>query len=149
MRPRSTLSLLAVACLLACACAAPKKRALRGASTPGGPYSPGVDCGDFVLLAGQIGVDPSTRELVSGGIEAETHQVMCNLGAVLREAGLGYEHVVKSSVFLADVGDFAAMNGVYASYFPEGCIKPVRTTVQVAAIPAGARIEIDFIAARR
>jgi len=82
-------------------------------------------------------------------VVAETHQVMKNLGAVLREAGLDYGDVVKSSVFLADVGDFAAMNEVYASYFPEGGIPPVRTTVQVAAIPKGAQIEIDFIAARR
>jgi 2-iminobutanoate/2-iminopropanoate deaminase len=74
---------------------------------------------------------------------------MKNLGAVLREAGLGYEDVVKTSVFLADVADFAAMNAVYAGYFPRGGIPPARTTVQAAAIPGGGRIEIDFIAARR
>lgn len=135
--------------LLAGGCQTPGKRQLRGATTPAGPYSPGIDCGDLVFLAGQIGKDPATGEMVRGGIEAETHQVMKNLGAVLREAGLGYGDVVKSSVFLADVGDFATMNAIYASYFPEGGIPPVRTTVQVAAIPKGARIEIDFIAVRR
>jgi 2-iminobutanoate/2-iminopropanoate deaminase len=131
------------------ACTGPGKHQLRGATTPVGPYSPGIDCGDYVFLAGQIGKDPATGKLVPGGIEAETHQVLKNLGAVLREAGLDYGDVVKSSVFLADVGDFAVMNGIYQSYFPEGGIPPVRTTVQVAAIPTGARIEIDFIAARR
>jgi len=147
-RTLPTVVSLALATLLA-GCAAPSKRQLRGATTPAGPYSPGIDCGDYVFLAGQIGKDPSTGKMVTGGIEAETHQVMKNLGAVLREAGLDYGDVVKSSVFLADVGDFQTMNGIYASYFPEGGIPPVRTTVQVAAIPKGARIEIDFIAARR
>lgn len=148
---RSTLTktiLLALLSLIA-ACAAPHKRQLRGATTPVGPYSPGIDCGDLVFLAGQIGKDPETGMLVPGGITAETHQVMENLGAVLREAGLDYGDVVKSSVFLADVRDFAVMNGIYGGYFPEGGIPPVRTTVQVAAIPTGARIEIDFIAVRR
>jgi 2-iminobutanoate/2-iminopropanoate deaminase len=133
-------------------CAAPGNRdkvLLQGANAPGGPYSPGIDLGDLVFLAGQIGVDPETRELVPGGIEAETHQVMENLRAVLAEAGLDFADVVKTSVFLADVADFGVMNEIYRSYFPDGAVMPVRTTVQVAAIPRGARIEIDFIAARR
>ena len=145
-------SILIAFALLTTACnSAPSfgKRQLRGATEPVGPYSPGIDCGDLVFLAGQIGKDPATGALVSGGIEAETHQVLKNLGAVLNEAGLDYGDVVKSSVFLQDVDDFAAMNAIYASYFPEGGMPPVRTTVQVAAIPTGACIEIDFIAARR
>ena len=149
MRPSLQIAALLSLALLTTACAAPTKRQLRGATAPAGPYSPGIDCGDLVFLAGQIGKDPATGALAAGGVVAETHQVMKNLGAVLREAGLDYGDVVKSSVFLADVGDFAAMNEVYASYFPEGGIPPVRTTVQVAAIPTGAQIEIDFIAARR
>ncbi|MDA0372429.1 MAG: Rid family detoxifying hydrolase [Planctomycetota bacterium] len=149
---RAPLVLICVVLVALAGCAVPGSRdklLLQGANAPGGPYSPGVDLGDLVFLAGQIGVDPATRQLVDGGIEAETHQVMANLRAVLEEAGLGFEDVVKTSVFLADVGDFAVMNGIYRSYFPEGAVMPARTTVQVAAIPRGARIEIDFIAARR
>ena len=149
MRSLPLLATLSAAVLLACACAGPAKRQLRGAAPPGGPYSPGIDCGDLVFLAGQIGTDPATGQLASGGIAAETHQAMQNLGAVLAEAGLGYADVVKTSVFLADIGDFPVMNQIYASYFPEDAPHPVRTTVQVAAIPAGARIEVDFIAMRR
>lgn len=149
MLNRANAAALLLVIVTMSACAAPQRRQLRGATTPAGPYSPGVDTGAFVFLAGQVGVDPTTRELVPGGIEAETHQAMKNLGAVLREAGLGYEDVVKTSVFLADVADFAAMNAVYAGYFPRGGIPPARTTVQAAAIPGGGRIEIDFIAARR
>ncbi|MEC8253563.1 MAG: Rid family detoxifying hydrolase [Planctomycetota bacterium] len=149
MRPSPLLVPVVFALALAAACSAPTKRQLRGASAPGGPYSPGIDCGELVFLAGQIGKDPATGKLAPGGVQAETHQAMRNLGAVLAEAGLGYQDVVKTSVFLADVADFAVMNEIYASYFPVGGIPPVRTTVQVAAIPAGARIEIDFIAMRR
>jgi len=122
---------------------------LRGATSPAGPYSPGVDCGELVFLAGQIGKDPATGALVPGGVVPETRQVMENLGAVLHDAGLGFGDVVKASVFLADVDDFGAMNEVYGAYFPAGGIPPARTTVQVAAIPRGARVEIDFIAVRR
>lgn len=149
MRLSPLLVPVVFALALAAACSTPPKRQLRGASAPVGPYSPGIDCGELVFLAGQIGKDPATGELAPGGVQAETHQAMRNLGAVLAEAGLGYQDVVKTSVFLADVGDFAVMNEIYASYFPAGSIPPVRTTVQVAAIPTGARIEIDFIAMRR
>jgi 2-iminobutanoate/2-iminopropanoate deaminase len=148
MRPAIVLSLAALL-LASCAAPEPTKVRLAGASPSSGPYSPGVDLGDLVFLAGQIGVEPSTRQLVTGGIEAETHQVMANLGALLAEAGLGYGDVVKTSVFLADVADFDTMNRIYRSYFPSDAILPARTTVQVAAIPRGARVEIDFIAARR
>lgn len=122
------------------------KRVVYGATKPVGPYSSGIDLGNMVFLAGQIGLKDG--KLVDGGIEAETHQAMKNLQSVLEEAGLGFGHVVKTSVFLADINDFAKMNAVYGSYFPEGGIPPVRSTVEVANIPLGARVEIDFIAAR-
>lgn len=149
MRSRLRTSAAACAALLFAACAAPGPRQLLGATTPAGPYSPGVVYGDLVFLAGQLGKDPATGALVEGGVSAETHQAMRNLGAVLREEGLGFEDVVKATVFLADIDDFAAMNEVYASYFPAGGIPPARSTVQAGAISAGARVEIDFIAVRR
>jgi len=149
MRSRLRTSAAACAALLFAACAAPGPRQLLGATTPAGPYSPGVAYGDLVFLAGQLGNDPATGALVEGGVSAETHQAMRNLGAVLREEGLGFEDVVKATVFLADIDDFAAMNEVYASYFPAGGIPPARSTVQAGAISAGARVEIDFIAVRR
>lgn len=105
-----------------------------------GPYSQGVQVGSTLYLAGQIALDPATGEMVAGGIEAETRQVMENLGAVLRAAGLGFEHVVQSQVFLVDLDEFAAMNGVYGEYFGEA--PPARATVQVAGLPRNARVEI-------
>jgi 2-iminobutanoate/2-iminopropanoate deaminase len=124
------------------------KKAIYGASKPIGPYSPAVDVGDMVFLAGQIGIDPAAGKMVAGGIEAETKQVMENARVLLLNAGLDFEDVVKTTVFLADINDFQAMNGVYASYFPEGAIPPARSTVAVTALAAGAKVEIDFIAAR-
>ncbi len=126
----------------------PGKTRLAGRIPPVGPYSAGVEVGGFVFLAGQIALDHEGGGLVEGGITEQTHQVMGNLRAVLEEAGLGFEDVVRSGVFLADVTDFAAMNEAYASYFPEDAIPPVRTTVAVAGIPLGALVEIDMIAAR-
>jgi 2-iminobutanoate/2-iminopropanoate deaminase len=123
------------------------KRVFAGAVKPIGPYSPGIGVGDTVYLAGQIGLDPATGALVSGGVEAETRQVMQNLGAVLKEAGLSYGNVVKSTIFLADINDFAKMNEIYGGYFKSGP-PPVRSTVGVAALPRAARVEIEFIAAR-
>ncbi len=127
---------------------APTKIRWNGRIPPVGPYSAGVEVSGFVFLAGQIALDPGGGGLVEGGISEQTHQVMQNLQAVLEEAGLGFGDVVRTGVFLADVEDFAAMNEVYASYFPEGAVPPVRTTVAVAAIPLGALLEIDMIAAR-
>lgn len=128
--------------------AAMEKTRLGGRIPPVGSYSAGVDTGGLVFLAGQIALDHEGGGLVEGGITEQTHQVMQNLGAVLEEAGLGFGDVVRTGVFLADVEDFGAMNEVYASYFPEGAIPPVRTTVAVAAIPLGALVEIDMIATR-
>jgi 2-iminobutanoate/2-iminopropanoate deaminase len=109
-----------------------------------GPYSQAVRAGDFVFTAGQIPLDPATGRLVEGGIEAQTRQVLTNLSAVLQAAGTSLASVTKTTVFLTDMGDFKAMNGVYAEFFPAA--PPARSTVQVAALPLGARVEIEAVA---
>jgi 2-iminobutanoate/2-iminopropanoate deaminase len=111
-----------------------------------GPYSQGVRVGNTLYLAGQIALDPATGAMVEGGIEAETRQVMENLGAVLRAAGFTFDQVVQSQVFMVDLADFEAMNGIYASYF--GDLPPARATVGVASLPRGARVEILLTAVR-
>ena len=127
---------------------ASQKKAIYGGSKPLGPYTPGIDVGNLVFLAGQIGIDPATGKLVGGGIKEQARQAMENLGRVLKEAGLGYENVVKTTIFLADIGDYPSVNEIYGGFFPQGNPPPARSTVAVAAIPAGARIEIEVIAAR-
>lgn len=109
-----------------------------------GPYSQAVRVGETVYLAGQIALDARSGELVSGGIEAETRKVMENLGAVLSAAGLSFQHVVQSQVFVADLDEFAAMNAVYGEFFPRD--PPVRATVEAARLPRDARVEIMFTA---
>ena len=109
-----------------------------------GPYSQAVKIGDLVYTAGQIGLVPATGTLVAEEIEEQTHQVLQNLKAVLEAAGSGLDRVVKTTVFLADMGDFKAMNGVYADYFPTD--PPARSAFQVAALPLGARVEIEAVA---
>jgi len=109
-----------------------------------GPYSQAVRAGDFVFTAGQIPLDPVTGKLVEGNIETQTRQVLANLSAVLQAAGTSLANAVKTTVFLADMGDFKAMNGVYAEFFPAA--PPARSTVQVAVLPMGARIEIEVVA---
>ena len=126
----------------------PAKKAYNGVVKPIGPYTPGVGVGDTVYLSGQIGLDPVSGQMVEGGTEAQARRVMENLGAVLKEAGVGYDHVVKATIFMADLAEFAKVNEIYGSYFPAGGVPPVRSTVQVAALPRGARIEIDFVAVR-
>ena len=116
-----------------------------GAPAAIGPYSQAVQVGDVVYLAGQIGMVPATGEMVEGGIEEQTKQALDNLGAVLKEAGMDYDNVVRATVFLSDINNFQAMNGVYAEYFKSDH-PPARSTVQVAAIPRGALVEIDLIA---
>ena len=118
-----------------------------GAPAAIGPYSQAVQVGNVVYLAGQIGIDPSTGVLVEGGIEAQAKQALDNLGAVLKEAGMDYDNVVRATVFLSDINNFQAMNGVYGEYFKSDR-PPSRSTVQVAAIPRGALVEIDFIAVK-
>jgi 2-iminobutanoate/2-iminopropanoate deaminase len=115
------------------------------APRPIGPYSQGVAAGGFLFVSGQIPLDPLTNELVDGGIEAQTEQVLKNLMAVLKEAKMGPDNVVKTTVFLSDLGDFAKMNEVYARYL--GKEPPARSTVQAAGLPRGVKVEIDVIAA--
>ncbi|MCB1163999.1 MAG: RidA family protein [Candidatus Krumholzibacteriia bacterium] len=111
-----------------------------------GPYSQAVRAGGFVFTAGQVPLDPATGKLVTGGIEEQTRRVMKNLGAVLAAAGLGFDAVLKTTVYLLDLGEFAVFNGVYGEYFA-GIAPPARSTVQVAALPLGARVEIELVAA--
>jgi len=112
-----------------------------------GPYSQAVRVGDTLFTSGQIPIDPATGDLVPGDITAQTTQVCKNLAAVLAAAGLDFSHVVKTTVFLKSMGDFAAMNAVYAMYFvPEGAVAPARSTVQVAALPKDALVEIECVA---
>ena len=124
----------------------PKKHvATKQAPTPIGPYSQGVIAGGLLFVSGQIPIDPATDQLVEGDIKVQTEQVLKNILAVLKEAKMGPENVVKASVFLADLADFPQMNEVYGKYL--GKEPPARSTIQAAALPKGARIEIDVIAA--
>jgi 2-iminobutanoate/2-iminopropanoate deaminase len=123
-------------------------KALRTDRAPGaiGPYSQGVEDGGLVFLSGQIGLDPASGNLVSGGSAAEAEQVLKNLAAVLAAAGLTFANVVRTTVYLVDLADFAAVNQIYARHVREPY--PARATVGVAALPKGARVEIDAIAVR-
>jgi 2-iminobutanoate/2-iminopropanoate deaminase len=112
----------------------------------GAPYSQAIVLGDLVFAAGQIGIDPATGEVVEGGIGPQTEQVMKNLGAVLEGAGSGLDRLVKTTIFLVDFGDFAAMNEVYARHVAEPY--PARATVQISALPSGALVEIEAIGHR-
>jgi 2-iminobutanoate/2-iminopropanoate deaminase len=109
-----------------------------------GPYEQAIKVGEFVYVSGQIPLDPKTGQLVDGGIKEQTCQVMENLKAILEAAGSSLDRVVKATVFLKNIADFAAMNEIYAEYF--GQSKPARSTVAVADLPRGALVEIDFIA---
>jgi len=117
------------------------------APLPRGPYNQAVRVGDTIYVAGQIPIDPTTNQVVEGGIEVQTRRVLDNVAAILEEAGSSLDRVVKTTIFLLDVGEFAQMNAVYAEYFTG--ITPARSTVQVAALPgAGVRLMIDAIAVR-
>lgn len=109
-----------------------------------GPYSQAVSAGGWLYTSGQIGLDPAAGELVAGGFEAEARQVLANLGQVLAAAGCTFADVVKTTIYLADLGDFAALNRLYGEAMGEH--RPARSTVQVAALPKGARVEIDLVA---
>jgi 2-iminobutanoate/2-iminopropanoate deaminase len=119
--------------------------ATSGAPRAIGPYSQALRAGGFLFTAGQVGFDPATGELVDGGIAEQTRQVLANLRAILEAGGSGLGQVVKTTVFLVDMADFAAMNEVYAEVF--GTHRPARSTVAVAALPRGARVEIEAVAA--
>ena len=112
-----------------------------------GPYSQAIDAGDFVFLSGQVPIDSATGDLVPGDISAQTERVLDNLAAVLEAAGVGFANVVKTTIYLMDLGDFAVVNAIYAKRFSEA--PPARATVQVSALPKGARVEIDAIAKKR
>lgn len=123
-------------------------RAVATAGAPGaiGPYSQAIDTGALVFVAGQVGLDPKTRELVAGGVEAQAERAMRNVVAILDAAGLTMADVVKTTVLLADIDDFEAVNGVYARFV--GDPPPARATFAVAGLPRGARVEIEAVAAR-
>ena len=112
-----------------------------------GPYSVAVQTGQLVFTAGQIGLDPKTMEIVSGGVEAETRQVLTNLKNVLEDAGSSLGDVVKTTVFLKDMGDFAKMNAIYGEFFTQN--PPARSTVAVAGLPKGCNVEIEAVATLR
>ena len=111
-----------------------------------GPYSQAIVSGDLIFTSGQIPLDPATQQMVTGDIRAQTERVMENLAAVLAAAGTGFEKVVKATIFVVDLNDFATVNEIYGKRFPQD--PPARSTVQVAALPKGARVEIDLIARR-
>ena len=112
-----------------------------------GPYSQAIKAGNLLFVSGQIPIDPATGELVEGGVAPQTEQVMRNITALLRAAGTGFDHVVRTTVFLADMGEFAAMNTVYGRFVVDP--QPARATVQVARLPRDVRVEIEAIAVLR
>ena len=123
-----------------------EKDVIQTENAPGavGPYSQAVRVGSFVYTAGQIGLDPSTGKMVDDDIEVQTERVLNNLKAVLQAAGSSLSDVFKTTVFLLDMGEFTAMNGVYSSFFSDK--PPARSAVQVAALPLGGRVEIEAVA---
>jgi 2-iminobutanoate/2-iminopropanoate deaminase len=124
------------------------KRLIRTEKAPapfqGAPYSQAVVHGDLVFVAGQLGIDPATNQVVEGGIEAQTERAMENVGAILAEAGTSLANVLKASIFIVDFADFPALNEVYARYV--GPDFPARATVQIAGLPSGALVEIEVVA---
>ena len=114
------------------------------AALPVGPYSQAIRTGELVFVAGEKGIDPATGKIVGGGIAEETRQTLDNIVAILEAAGATMEHVVRTVVYMTDISEFAEMNDVYASYFPND--PPGRSCVQVVALPAGAHVEIEVTA---
>jgi 2-iminobutanoate/2-iminopropanoate deaminase len=111
-----------------------------------GPYAIATEANGFVFLSGQVGIDPATKSVVEGGVAAECDQVMRNIGAILGDLRLDYADIVKTTIFLADIADFATVNEVYGRYV--GDAKPARSTVQAGALPLGVQVEIEVVAAR-
>ena len=122
------------------------RQAVSTASAPKaiGPYSQAVRAGSLLFVSGQVPIDPATGQIVSGDIGVQTHRVFQNIGEILKAGGASFDHVVRTTVFLADMNDFAAMNEPYATYFTAPA--PARATVQVSRLPKDARVEIDVIA---
>ena len=110
---------------------------------PVGPFSQAIEVGGFLYFSGQVGQDPATGKVVEGGIVAQTERVFQNLSAVLKAAGRSFDDVARAGVYLTSIGDFAAMNGIYAKHFSEPF--PARTTIGVAALPLGACVEMDLV----
>ena len=110
---------------------------------PVGPFSQAIEVGGFLYFSGQIGQDPTTGKLVAGGIAAETERLFQNLSAVLKEAGKGFDDVVRAGVYLTSMSDYVALNGIYAKHFSQPF--PARTAIAVAALPLGACVEIDLV----
>jgi 2-iminobutanoate/2-iminopropanoate deaminase len=110
---------------------------------PVGPFSQAIKVGGFIYFSGQVGQDPTTGKLVAGGLAAETERVFQNLSALLKAAGKSFDDVVRAGVYLTSMGDFGAMNGIYAKYFSQPF--PARTTIGVATLPLGACVEIDLV----
>ena len=123
------------------------KSAVSAPDAPGaiGPYSHAIRTGQLLFISGQVPIDPATGNLIDGDISAQTQRVMNNLDAVLKAGGLSFQHVVRTTIFLADMTDFAAVNAIYGTFFSEPY--PARATVQVSRLPKDARVEIDAIAA--
>ena len=110
---------------------------------PAGPFSQAIEVGGFIYLSGQVGQDPATGKVVAGGVVPETERIFQNLSSVLKAAGKNFDHVARVGVFLTNIGDFGAMNAIYAKHFNQPF--PARTTVGVAALPLGACVEIDLV----
>ena len=119
---------------------------IKTTNAPGavGPYSQAIKAGDFLFASGQIALSPATGEIVEGGVVAQAEQVMKNVGAILTEAGLSYDNVVKTTVFITDINTFGAVNEVYGKYF--NAILPARSCVEVGHLPKGALVEVEVIA---
>ena len=123
-----------------------KREAVHTKNAPAaiGPYSQGIKAGGFVYVSGQIPLTPDTQEMVTGDIKAQAEQVMANVGAILEAAGSSFDKVVKTTIFLTDMGDFAAVNEVYGKYFTEN--PPARATIAVAQLPRSAAVEVEAVA---
>lgn len=113
---------------------------------PIGPYSVAAEANGFVFFSGQVSIDPETNEPMHGDVEDQTHRIMRNIGLALGDVGLGYDDIVKTTIFLGDMADFPLVNGVYDGYLNES--RPARSTVEAAALPGGFKVEIEVVAAR-
>ena len=144
---KHVLITIAVVLLVGCAHGTVPRKAITSDDAPAalGPYSPGVQVGEFLFLSGQIGLNPESGKLVEGGIKEQTKQVLDNLGAVLKEAGMDYDNVVRATVYVSDMNNFQSMNSAYKGYF-NSPHPPARSTVEVQLLRKGTLVEIDLIA---